>query len=72
MQKTHQQDINANQPNDPEKAADVMIAVAQQKDPAVHLFLGADAYQAAADKIVLVKNDMEAHRQIATATGFDN
>ncbi|TKC06697.1 SDR family oxidoreductase [Pedobacter polaris] len=72
MQTAHQQEINANQPGDPEKAADVMIAVAQEKDPAVHLFLGADAYQIADNKIALIKKDMETYRQTATATGFDS
>lgn len=72
MQIAHQRDINANQPGDPEKAADVMISAAQEKDPAVHLFLGADAYQIAENKIAQVQKDMEVYRQIATATGFDN
>ena len=72
MQTAHQQEINANQPGDPEKAADLMIEVAMEKDPALHLFLGADAYHAAENKIALVKSDMEVYRQMATATGFDN
>lgn len=72
MQTAHQQDINANQPGDPDKAADLIIAVAQEKDPAVHLFLGADAYQIAEDKMEVVKKDMETYREMATATGFDN
>ena len=72
MQTAHQQEINANQPGDPEKAANLMIEVAMEKDPALHLFLGADAYHAAENKIALVKGDMEVYRQMATATGFDN
>lgn len=72
MQTAHQQTINSNQPGDPEKAADVMIAVAGEKNPAFHLFLGADAYQTAEDKIALVKKDMEIYKDAATATGFDN
>jgi len=72
MQKAHQQTINANQPGDPEKAADVLIAVAQQTDPALHLFLGADAYQTATDKIALVEKDMEINKQLGISTGFEN
>ncbi|RZM25693.1 MAG: SDR family NAD(P)-dependent oxidoreductase [Pedobacter sp.] len=71
-QQAHQQEINANQPGDPEKAADVMIAVAQEENPSIHLFLGADAYQVANNKIALLQKDMETYRQAATATGFDN
>ncbi|MEJ7558003.1 MAG: SDR family NAD(P)-dependent oxidoreductase [Pedobacter sp.] len=72
MQTAHQQSINANQPGDPEKAADVMIAVAQDENPALHLFLGADAYETAAQKIALVEKDMEVYRALGTSTGFDN
>jgi NAD(P)-dependent dehydrogenase (short-subunit alcohol dehydrogenase family) len=72
MQTTHQQTINANQPGDPEKAADVMISVSQEENPALHLFLGADAYQSAADKMALVSKDMETYKVLGTSTGFDN
>lgn len=72
MQTAHQQNINANQPGDPEKAAAVMIEVAKEEHPAIHLFLGADAYRTAEIKIALVQKDMEAYRQAATATGFED
>ena len=72
MQNAHQQDINNNQPGDPEKAADVLIAIAQQQDPALHLFLGADAYESAKAKIALIEKDMETFEDIATKTGFEN
>ena len=70
VQNAHVQEINANQPGDPEKAAEVMIAVANQAEPALHLFLGADAYQAANDKIELVQKDMEEFKSLATNTAF--
>ena len=69
-QAAHQQSINSNQPGDPDKAADVLIAVAQQAQPPVHLFLGADAYEVAKQKIALVQQDMQAVEALATATGF--
>lgn len=72
VQKNHLNNINANQPGDPEKAAAVMIEVANQESPALHLFLGADAYSVAQDKIALVKADMDSYEALATATGFDN
>jgi NAD(P)-dependent dehydrogenase (short-subunit alcohol dehydrogenase family) len=71
VQTAHQQQINANQPGDPDKAADVLIAVSQQAAPPVHLFLGADAYGLAEEKMKKVKTDMEAQRDLATATAFD-
>jgi len=72
VQDAHLKEINANQPGDPEKAADVMIEVANQADPALHLFLGADAYAAAGDKIALLQKDMEIFRSLATNTGFED
>ncbi|WP_225871003.1 SDR family oxidoreductase [Pedobacter frigiditerrae] len=72
VQNAHVNEINNNQQGDPEKAADVMIEVANQADPALHLFLGADAYQAALNKIELVQKDMEIFRTLGTTTGFDN
>lgn len=70
VQAVHQHSINTNQPGDPDKAADVLIAIAQQAQPPVHLFLGEDAYELAAQKIALVQQEMEAQKAIATATGF--
>ena len=72
MQTAHQQSINTNQPGDPEKAAGVLITVAKEKDPAFHLFLGADAYETANQKITLIEKDMEIYRSLGTSTGFDN
>ncbi|RZL50574.1 MAG: SDR family oxidoreductase [Pedobacter sp.] len=72
VQDAHLKEINANQPGDPDKAADVMITVANQADPVLHLFLGADAYQAAQGKIALVQKDMESFRSLGTSTGFDS
>lgn len=69
-QTVHQQSINGNQAGDPDKAAQVMIAVANQPQPPLHLFLGADAYGVAEAKIKAVQQDLESVRQLATATGF--
>jgi NAD(P)-dependent dehydrogenase (short-subunit alcohol dehydrogenase family) len=68
VQNAHQQQYNYNQAGDPDKAAEVMIAVAEQPTAPLHLFLGKDAYQFAADKIKFVQQDMESVRTLATAT----
>lgn len=70
-QEAHQSGIDGNQPGDPEKAASVMIAMANEENPALHLFLGRDAYDMADKKILLVQNDMDKWEDLATATGFD-
>lgn len=70
VQSAHQQSINANQPGDPDKAADVFIAVANQSVPPVHLFLGQDAYDLAEQKMALVHKEMEEQKELATSTNF--
>jgi NAD(P)-dependent dehydrogenase (short-subunit alcohol dehydrogenase family) len=65
-QKAHQTGIDGNQPGDPEKAAAVMIEMAQQEAPALHLFLGRDAYDMADKKILLVQNDMDKWENLET------
>lgn len=69
-QNMHQNEINSNQPGDPEKAAEVMIQVTQLADPPIHLFLGQDAYEFAAAKIEKVQKDLASVREFATATAF--
>lgn len=70
-QQAHQSAIDGNQPGDPEKAVSVLIAMANEENPALHLFLGRDAYDMADKKILLVQNDMDKWEDLATSTGFD-
>ena len=70
-QQVHQQGINNNQPGDPAKAAIVMIEIAEQQQPPLHLFLGKDAYQFADAKIKAVQQDMAAVKELATSTDID-
>jgi len=69
-EQVHINDYNHNQLGDPDKAADVLIEVAEQKEPPLHLFLGTDAYQLADAKIKAVQQDMNAVRELATSTDF--
>lgn len=71
MQALHQQDINGNQPGDPVKAAELMVRVLEDGAAPLHLFLGADAYQLAEQKIATIGIELDALRPLATATGFD-
>jgi NAD(P)-dependent dehydrogenase (short-subunit alcohol dehydrogenase family) len=71
IQQRHQQDINRNQAGDPQKAAAVIMRVAEEKNPPLHLFLGADAYELAQVKIAAVEKDMESWESLATATAFE-
>ncbi|RZK27289.1 MAG: SDR family oxidoreductase [Flavobacterium sp.] len=71
VQQNHLEQINANQPGDPEKAASVLIAVAAQENPNLHLFLGTDAYQLAKEKMAQVADDLSAFESLATRTSFE-
>lgn len=71
VQKSHLDEINTNQPGDPEKAAAALITVANVDSPNLNLFLGADAYQLAKDKMELIKADMLAYESLATQTSFE-
>ena len=62
--------VKGNQPGDPVKAARVLIEVAAQENPPLHLFLGADAYDMAGKKIEQVQADLDACEKVATATDF--
>ena len=70
-QNAHQNQINNNQIGDPVKAAAVMIEIAEQQNPPLHVFLGKDSYQLAELKIKAVQQDMESVRELATATDHE-
>ncbi|WP_298737384.1 SDR family oxidoreductase [uncultured Chitinophaga sp.] len=67
----HMNEMNGNQAGDPEKAAAVMIKVTEDQNPPLHLILGEDAYLLADAKFASVKSEMEAWREVATATSFE-
>lgn len=71
IQTIHQNDYNHNQIGDPEKAAAVMIDIAEQEAPPVHVFLGKDAYQLADAKMKAVQQDMVSVKELATSTDYD-
>jgi len=72
MEQAHLNDINGNQPNDPEKAAEALIALSKQENPPVHFFMGEDAYHYASQKIETIQKAMKENIILGTSTGFDN
>jgi hypothetical protein len=66
----HQNQINGNQPGDPEKAAAALIQLSEAETQPLHLFLGADAYQMADVKMAAVQHDLRQWQGVGTATGF--
>ena len=71
-EEAHLGQIDGNQPNDPEKAAEVFINVSEQTAPAVHLFLGNDAYQYAGLKIETIQAAMESNERLGRSTAIIN
>ncbi|MEJ7737243.1 MAG: SDR family oxidoreductase [Chitinophagaceae bacterium] len=70
-QTMHEDEINGNQLGDPEKAAAVLIHIAESPNPPLHLFLGQDAYDKAHEKIEAVQKDMNTVEELATSTAFE-
>jgi len=69
-QELHQQQINNNQPGDPEKGAAAIIEISEEANPPVHLFLGSDAYGLAKTKAENVMNELEAWKSVTVNTDF--
>ena len=67
-EQAHLNQIDGNQPNDPEKAAEVLIKISEQEIPSVHLFLGKDAYHYANLKIEGIRKEMDRNEQLGTST----
>jgi NAD(P)-dependent dehydrogenase (short-subunit alcohol dehydrogenase family) len=69
-EQAHLENINGNQPNDPDKAADVLIAVSKEENPPVHLLLGNDAFGLLQSKINIITQDVEKWKSYTLSTGF--
>ncbi|MFC4209903.1 SDR family NAD(P)-dependent oxidoreductase [Pedobacter petrophilus] len=64
----HSNAINGNQPNDPEKAADVLIAISEEENPPVHLLLGKDSFEMVQNKIDIITKDLEQWKKYTFST----
>lgn len=62
--------MNGAQAGDPERAAEAFIHLAERANPPVRLFLGPDAYTRASDKLQVIKNDLEAWKELSHSTNF--
>ncbi|MCC9063363.1 SDR family NAD(P)-dependent oxidoreductase [Flavobacterium piscisymbiosum] len=66
----HKDSINENQPGDPVKFATALIKMSKEENPALHLFVGEDAYNMANVKIAEVQKDLEQWKSVSVSTGF--
>jgi NAD(P)-dependent dehydrogenase (short-subunit alcohol dehydrogenase family) len=69
-EQVHQREINGSQPGDPEKAAAVLMRVAGEAAPPLHLFLGEDAFGRAHRKIESVQAQLEQWKELTVSTAF--
>ncbi|GAB3745650.1 oxidoreductase [Spirosoma pomorum] len=70
-QQAHQEQINGNQPGDPEKAVAILIRLADEPNPPTHLFLGQDAFDTAMGKITTLQQEMTTWKDVTVSTNFD-
>ena len=66
----HRNSINNNQPGDPEKAAGVMIQLAKEVAPPLHMFLGKDAISTANMKMESFEKEVKAWKHVSESTDF--
>lgn len=70
VERMHVEDIIGNQLGDPEKAAQVLIELANQEKVPLHFFMGSDSLGMASNKIELIQKDLADHEVLSTSTDF--
>jgi NAD(P)-dependent dehydrogenase (short-subunit alcohol dehydrogenase family) len=70
LQVAHENDINGNQPGDPEKAALALIELAAMENPPVHLVLGSDAFNIAGNKLNALQKEISEFKMLSTSTDY--
>jgi len=66
----HLDGISGSQPNDPEKAAEVLISMSSEEHPPVHLLLGVETIDLLQNKINLLNKDAEQWKAFTLSTGY--
>lgn len=66
----HLNQINGNQPNDPQKAAELLIQLSNMDNPPVHFLMGEDAYGMAHQKINRLTEEIEKWKALTLSTAF--
>jgi NAD(P)-dependent dehydrogenase (short-subunit alcohol dehydrogenase family) len=69
-EKAHLDEINGNQPNDPVKAADVLIQISKEENPPVHLLLGVGAPEFLNNKIEAITKDAKDWESLTLSTAI--
>lgn len=70
VQAAHLNDINGNQPNDPQKAAEVLITLSKQENPPVHFFMGVEIEEFVQSKIELIQTELKKNKTLSLSTAI--
>jgi len=69
-EQAHLKEINGNQPNDPVKAADALIALSKEQDPPVHFLLGIETNEFLTNKIEAMTKDAQNWKSLTESTAL--
>jgi NAD(P)-dependent dehydrogenase (short-subunit alcohol dehydrogenase family) len=62
--------MDGNQPGDPNKLVRALVRITEDANPPVHLLMGPDAYQTVVEKRKIDEVEMEAWKQVSVNTNF--
>ncbi|MDR6514535.1 SDR family NAD(P)-dependent oxidoreductase [Chryseobacterium camelliae] len=69
-EQAHLNEINGNQPNDPVKAAEALIALSKEDHPPVHFLLGIETQEFLNNKIETITKDAKAWENLTVSTAI--
>lgn len=61
---------NGRQPGDPEIASSIIIGLAENDSPPLHLYLGQDAYNRASEKLAIMRTELEQWKAVSISTDY--
>ncbi|HEX8020167.1 SDR family NAD(P)-dependent oxidoreductase [Mucilaginibacter sp.] len=61
---------NGKQPGDPERASEILIGLAENEEPPVHLYLGRDAYNRTSEKLKAMTAEVEYWKETIISADF--
>lgn len=67
-EQAHLDEINGNQPNDPDKGAEAIIAISEVENPPVHFLLGSGTDEYLNNKIQMITDDAEKWSELTFST----
>lgn len=67
-EQAHLDEINGNQPNDPEKGAEAIIKISEEQYPPVHFLLGSGAAEALDKKFEMMKGEADKWESLTLST----